>query len=67
MEALLIVYYCLLTDPVCDRNTITSSSSYVESCDESYVEGMLRKLNEQHNVPPKYKLSRTECLIVDNR
>jgi len=67
VEALLIVYYCLLTDPVCDRNTITSSSSYVDSCDKDYIEGVLHKLNEQHNVPPKYKLTRTECLTVDSR
>ena len=67
MEALLIVYYCLLTDPVCDRYTITSSSSYVESCDKDYIDGVLEELNERHNVPPKYKLERTECLGVGNR
>lgn len=67
MEALLIVYYCLLTDPVCDRYTITSSSSYVESCDKDYIDGVLEELNERHNVPPKYKLERTECLVVGNR
>ena len=67
MEALLIVYYCLLTDPVCDRYTITSSSSYVESCDKDYIDGVLEELNERHNVPPKYKLERSECLVVGNR
>jgi len=67
VEALLIVYYCLLTDPVCDRYTITSSSSYVESCDKDYIDGVLEELNERHNVPPKYKLERTECLVVGNR
>ena len=67
MEALLIVYYCLLTDPVCDRYTITSSSSYVESCDKDYIDGVLEELNERHNVPPKDKLERTECLVVGNR
>ena len=63
---LMIIYFCLLSDTVCDGNTQNSSSFYVKSCDEDYVSEVLKKVDKKHNSPPKYRLEKYECFTVNN-
>ena len=68
MISLLIIYFCMVND-ICDRNTTSSASFYVGSCNEEFIERQVEHLKDKRNQNTSidYTVVDYECFVLRNK
>lgn len=66
-SSLLIIFFCLSSDNVCDRYSTNTASFYVDSCNGAYIEEQIQTMIKNETSFIEYDVVDYQCIKLHDR